>query len=115
MAVQTVFSVGIFPVGVSLTEDGPSLSDAPGNTLPAPQLVMLANVAAVTAAEGGGGDGSAADEKEMMELKTVGCNYSDSEDESIIRCPSTRPHVHTHTHTHRTGPASGPDRCLISD
>uniref|UniRef100_A0A3Q3W1K6 C2H2-type domain-containing protein n=1 Tax=Mola mola TaxID=94237 RepID=A0A3Q3W1K6_MOLML len=85
MALQTVFSVGIFPVGVSLTEDGPSLSDAPGNTLPAPQLVMLANVAAVTATEGSGGDGSAADEKEMMELKTVGCSYSDSEDESIIR------------------------------
>lgn len=86
MAAQTVFSVGMFPVGVSLMEDGPSLSDMPGNTLPAPQLVMLANVAAVTAAEGGGGgDGSAAEEKEMMELKTVGCSYSDSEDESIIR------------------------------
>ena len=79
-----MFSVGMFPVGVSLTEDGPGLSEMPRNTLPAPQLVMLANVAAVTAAEGGG-DGSVADEKEMMELKTVGCSYSDSEDESIIR------------------------------
>ncbi|XP_042349073.1 RE1-silencing transcription factor [Plectropomus leopardus] len=83
MAAQTVFSVGMFPVGVSVMDDGQS--DVPGNTLPAPQLVMLANVAAVTAAEGGGGDGSAADEKEMMELKTVGCSYSDSEEESIIR------------------------------
>ncbi|KAM8733144.1 RE1-silencing transcription factor [Acanthopagrus schlegelii] len=85
MAAQTVFSVGMFPVGVSLMEDAQSLSDMPGNTLPAPQLVMLANVAAVTTGEGGSGEGSAADEKEMMELKTVGCNYSDSEDDSIIR------------------------------
>ncbi|XP_071314733.1 RE1-silencing transcription factor isoform X2 [Trachinotus anak] len=85
MAAQTVFSVEMFPVGVSLMEDGQSLNDMPRNTLPAPQLVMLANVAAVTASEGGGCDGSAADEKEMMELKTVGCTYSDSEDESIIR------------------------------
>lgn len=57
--------------------------DMPKNTLPAPQLVMLANVAAVTAAETG--DGSAADEKEMMELKTVGCSYSDSEEENVVR------------------------------
>ncbi|KAI3351384.1 hypothetical protein L3Q82_020206, partial [Scortum barcoo] len=85
MASQTVFSVEMFPVGVSLMEDAQGLSDMPRNTLPAPQLVMLANVAAVTAAEGGAGEGSAADEKEMMELKTVGCNYSDSEDENIIR------------------------------
>nr|XP_046262750.1 RE1-silencing transcription factor isoform X2 [Scatophagus argus] len=85
MADETVFSVEMFPVGVPLTEESQSLSDMPGNSLPAPQLVMLANVAAVTAAEGGGGDGSAADEKEMMELKTVGCSYSDSDDESIIR------------------------------
>ncbi|XP_049897522.1 RE1-silencing transcription factor [Epinephelus moara] len=83
MAAQTVFSVGMYPVGVSVMED--VQGDMPGNTLPAPQLVMLANVAAVTAAEGGGGDGSAADEKEMMELKTVGCTYSDSEEENIIR------------------------------
>lgn len=74
-----------FPVGVSL-EDGPGLSDMPGNSVPAPQLVMLANIAA---AEGGGADGSTADEKEMMELKTVGGSYSDSEDESVIRCPNT--------------------------
>lgn len=85
MAAETVFSVEMFPVGVSMMEDGQSLSDMPRNTLPAPQLVMLANVAAVSAAEGGATDGGAADEKEMMELKTVGCSYSDSEDESIIR------------------------------
>ncbi|XP_040903690.1 RE1-silencing transcription factor [Toxotes jaculatrix] len=85
MAAQTVFSVEMFPVGVSLMEDSQSLSDMPRNTLPAPQLVMLANVAAVTSSEGGACDGSTADEKEMMELKTVGCSYSDSEDESIIR------------------------------
>uniref|UniRef100_A0A3Q0SX15 RE1-silencing transcription factor n=1 Tax=Amphilophus citrinellus TaxID=61819 RepID=A0A3Q0SX15_AMPCI len=82
MAAQPVFSLDMFPVGVPLMEDGQNLSDMPRNTLPAPQLVMLANVAAVTAAEGGGGcDG----EKEMMELKTVGGSYSDSEDESVIR------------------------------
>lgn len=82
MAVQPVFSLDMFPVGVPLMEDGQNLSDMPRNTLPAPQLVMLANVAAVTAAESGGGcDG----EKEMMELKTVGGSYSDSEDESVIR------------------------------
>ncbi|MEQ2256635.1 hypothetical protein ILYODFUR_026093, partial [Ilyodon furcidens] len=83
MATQAMFSAGMFPVGVSLADDGQSLSDLPRNTLPAPQLVMLANVAAVTAAEGG--DGSVADEKEMMELKTVGCSYSDSEEEGVIR------------------------------
>ncbi|XP_031694949.1 RE1-silencing transcription factor isoform X2 [Anarrhichthys ocellatus] len=82
MAAQTVFSVEMFPVSVPLMED--AQSDMPRNTLPAPQLVMLANVAAVTAAESSGGDGSAVDEKEMMELKTVGCSYSDSEEENIV-------------------------------
>lgn len=79
MAAQTVLSVGMFPVGVSLTDEAPGLRDM----LPAPQLVMLANVAA--AVESGGGDGSVAEEKEMVELKTVGCSYSDSEDENVIR------------------------------
>lgn len=92
-----------FPVGVSL-EDGPGLSDMPGNAVPAPQLVMLANIAA---AEGGGGaDGSTADEKEMMELKTVGGSYSDSEDESVIRCPNTLAHGPTRPGTRGTGPWS---------
>ncbi|XP_029958075.1 RE1-silencing transcription factor [Salarias fasciatus] len=79
MSTQAVYAVEMFPVGV------PVMEDLSRNTLPAPQLVMLANVAAVTAAEGSGDGGSAADEKEMMELKTVGCSYSDSEDEGIIR------------------------------
>ncbi|XP_037531592.1 RE1-silencing transcription factor [Nematolebias whitei] len=82
MAAQTVLSVGVFPVGVSLAE-AQGLSDMPRDMMPAPQLVMLANVAAV--AESGGGDSSVADEKEMVELKTVGCSYSDSEDENVIR------------------------------
>lgn len=79
MSTQAVYAVEMFPVGV------PVMEELPRNTLPAPQLVMLANVAAVTAAEASGDGGSAADEKEMMELQTVGCNYSDSEDEGIIR------------------------------
>ncbi|XP_056296984.1 RE1-silencing transcription factor isoform X1 [Pseudoliparis swirei] len=81
MAAQTAFSVEMFPVSVPVTED--AQRDLPRNTLPAPQLVMLANVAAAESV--GGGDGSAADEKEMMELKTVGCSYSDSEEENIVR------------------------------
>ncbi|XP_063732242.1 RE1-silencing transcription factor isoform X2 [Eleginops maclovinus] len=53
-------------------------ADGAQSDLPPPQLVMLANVAAVTA------EGGAEEEKEMMELKTVGCSYSDSEEESLI-------------------------------
>ncbi|RVE67526.1 hypothetical protein OJAV_G00104460 [Oryzias javanicus] len=79
---MAALSVGMFPVDVSMAEDRPGLGSMPKNTLPAPQLVMLANVAAECC---GGGDGSVADEKEMVELKTVGCSYSDSEDESVIR------------------------------
>lgn len=82
MAAQTMLSVGVFPVGVSLAE-AQGLGDMPRDMLPAPQLVMLANVAAV--AESGGRDSSVADEKEMVELNTVGCSYSDSEDENVIR------------------------------
>lgn len=64
---------------------------------PAPQLVMLANVAAGTVegcmsaistvmSEGGGACPEGGGDKEMMELKTVGGNYSDDEeDENIIR------------------------------
>lgn len=89
MAAQTTFSVEMFPVGVSMMDEGRNLSDVPRDALPAPQLVMLANVAAVTAAEGGGGcENGAGDEKEMMELKTVGSSYSDSEDENVIRSES---------------------------
>uniref|UniRef100_A0A8C8DL13 RE1-silencing transcription factor n=1 Tax=Oryzias sinensis TaxID=183150 RepID=A0A8C8DL13_9TELE len=79
---MAALSVGMFPVEASTVEDRPGLGGMPKNMLPAPQLVMLANVAAEC---GAGGDDSVADEKEMMELKTVGCSYSDSEDESVIR------------------------------
>ncbi|XP_051935306.1 RE1-silencing transcription factor [Hippocampus zosterae] len=58
-------------------EPFPLMDDVGGS--PAPQLVMLANVAAVAAA-----DGAEADGKEMVELKTVACGYSDSEDEGVI-------------------------------
>lgn len=67
MAAQTMFSAG--PLGMSLMDSGP----AP----PPPQLVMLANVAAVTAADG--------DEKEMVELKTVGSSYLDSDEDNGSR------------------------------
>lgn len=93
MAAQTAFSVEMFPVGVPLMEGSPNISDMPKDTPPAPQLVMLANVAAVTAVgETGGCDGSTADEKEMMELKTVSSSYSDSEDEGVIRSVSSNSH-----------------------
>lgn len=81
MTAQTIFSAGT--LGVSLMDSSPNLSDMHENTPPAPQLVMLANVAAVTAADGG--DGSALDEKEMMELKTVGSSYLDSDEDSGSR------------------------------
>ncbi|CAF95422.1 unnamed protein product, partial [Tetraodon nigroviridis] len=71
-------------LGVSLMDSSPALGDMHENTPPAPQLVMLANVAAVTAADGGG-DGSALDGKEMMELKTVGSSYLDSDEDSGSR------------------------------
>lgn len=82
MTAQTIFSAGT--LGVSLMDNSPNLSDMHENTPPAPQLVMLANVAAVTAADGGG-DGSVLDGKEMMELKTVGSSYLDSDEDSGSR------------------------------
>ncbi|XP_064874733.1 RE1-silencing transcription factor-like isoform X2 [Oncorhynchus nerka] len=78
MASQTVYPMGLVmfstSVGMSMVEDAQGLAELPHNELPAPQLVMLANVACENPAEG----------KEMMELQTVG-SYSDSEDENIIR------------------------------
>lgn len=62
-------------VGVSLEEAAGPVSPGPAPG-PAPQLVLLASVAA--AADAGG-------DKEMMELKTVGGNYWESEEESSIR------------------------------
>ncbi|XP_029626741.1 RE1-silencing transcription factor [Salmo trutta] len=78
MASQTVYPMGLVmfstSVGMPMAEDAQGLAELPHNELPAPQLVMLANVACENPAEG----------KEMMELQTVG-SYSDSEDENIIR------------------------------
>ncbi|XP_036372605.1 RE1-silencing transcription factor-like [Megalops cyprinoides] len=55
--------------------------DAEGQDLPVPQLVMLANVALTSEA---GGCDYMAEEKQMVELKTVGSSgYSDSEDEGL--------------------------------
>lgn len=74
MAAQTLFPAA--PLG--LMDTGPGLCEL-HSTPPPPQLVMLANVAAVAAADG---DGSAPDEKEMMELKTVGSSYLDSDEDN---------------------------------
>ncbi|XP_066497844.1 RE1-silencing transcription factor isoform X2 [Hoplias malabaricus] len=87
MAAQTVFPVvsGIFvpSCGIPLPEDGHDLTELPRTDLPAPQLVMLANVALTS--ESPPGDYNA-EEKQMVELKNVGCsNYSDSEDENVVR------------------------------
>ncbi|XP_030223592.1 RE1-silencing transcription factor isoform X1 [Gadus morhua] len=89
MATRAMFPAGVFSVGGEMVEDeGPSLSDLPGNNLPVPQLVMLANAAtAVGGMESAAEDGASCDglteEKDMVELKTVGCTYSDSEGESV--------------------------------
>ncbi|XP_061832527.1 RE1-silencing transcription factor [Nerophis lumbriciformis] len=79
MATSSMFSMEPFPVGVSMMDTDQNLGELDRNSA-APQLVMLANVAVE-----GYGEGSVADEKEMMELMTVGCSYSDSEDENVIR------------------------------
>ncbi|XP_037116165.1 RE1-silencing transcription factor [Syngnathus acus] len=71
MAAASVFSMEPFP-----------LMDDDIRSSPAPQLVMLANVAAVAAADAA--EGSVADDKEMMELQTVPCGYSDNDDEGTI-------------------------------
>uniref|UniRef100_A0A673YHS2 RE1-silencing transcription factor n=1 Tax=Salmo trutta TaxID=8032 RepID=A0A673YHS2_SALTR len=80
MASQTVYPMGLVmyatSAGMPMVEDAQGLAELPHNELPAPQLVMLANVACENPTEG----------KEMMELQTVGSSsYSDSEDENIIR------------------------------
>ncbi|CAL8262459.1 unnamed protein product [Lota lota] len=91
MATRAMFPAGVFSVGGEMMEDeGPSLSELPGNNLPVPQLVMLANAATVvggaeSAVEDGASCDGLAEEKEMVELKTVGCSYSDSEGESDER------------------------------
>ncbi|KAL7861121.1 hypothetical protein AOLI_G00174700 [Acnodon oligacanthus] len=87
MAAQAVFpqASGIFVPsrGIPLPEDGHELTELPRTDLPAPQLVMLANVALTS--EPSLGDYST-EEKQMVELKNVGCSgYSDSEDENVVR------------------------------
>ncbi|XP_018920453.2 RE1-silencing transcription factor-like [Cyprinus carpio] len=86
MSAQTVYpaTAGIFmPVGIPLPEVGHDLPELPRNDVAAPQLVMLANV--VVSSEASSSDYNA-EEKQMVELKNVGCNnYSDSEEEGVIR------------------------------
>ncbi|XP_051774278.1 RE1-silencing transcription factor [Ctenopharyngodon idella] len=86
MSAQTVYPAtsGIFmPVGIPLPEVGHDLPELSRNDVAAPQLVMLANV--VVSSETSSSDYNA-EEKQMVELKTVGCNnYSDSEEEGVIR------------------------------
>ncbi|XP_067313229.1 RE1-silencing transcription factor [Pseudorasbora parva] len=86
MSAQTVYpaTAGIFmPVGIPIPEVGHDLPELPRNDVAAPQLVMLANV--VVSSEMASSDYNA-EEKQMFELKTVGCNnYSDSEEEGVIR------------------------------
>ncbi|KAI2657049.1 RE1-silencing transcription factor [Labeo rohita] len=86
MSAQTVYpaTAGIYmPVGIPLPEVGHDLPELPRNDVAAPQLVMLANV--VVSSETSSSDYNA-EEKQMVELKTVGCNnYSDSEEEGVIR------------------------------
>lgn len=87
MAAQTVFPLiqGIFVPsnGMPLPEESHELTELPQTDLPAPQLVMLANVAVIS--EPSPGEFSV-EEKQMVELKNVGCSgYSDSEDENVVR------------------------------
>ncbi|XP_043112831.1 RE1-silencing transcription factor [Puntigrus tetrazona] len=82
MSAQTVYpaAAGIF---MPLPEVGHDLPELPRNDVVAPQLVMLANV--VVSSEASSSDYNA-EEKQMVELKTVGCNnYSDSEEEGVVR------------------------------
>ncbi|KAG9345452.1 hypothetical protein JZ751_008596 [Albula glossodonta] len=99
MAAQTVYPMGVVmftpltsvPVGGGEGHGVTAVTDLPRTDLAAPQLVMLANVA-LTSEGGGGSPGSggcdyAPEEKQMVELKTVGSgSYSDSEDENLPHC-----------------------------
>ncbi|KAB5554215.1 hypothetical protein PHYPO_G00047610 [Pangasianodon hypophthalmus] len=81
MASQTAFNlctdVFVTSRSASLPEE-PEVSAISGTELPAPQLVMLANVALNT-------ESPPEEEKQMAELKNVGCcGYSDSEDENVV-------------------------------
>lgn len=81
MASQTAFSLcsDVFasPGDASLPQE-PGVSAVSAAELPVPQLVMLANVALSA-------ESPADEEKQMVELKNVGCGgYSDSEDENVV-------------------------------
>ncbi|KAG7335271.1 hypothetical protein KOW79_001867 [Hemibagrus wyckioides] len=81
MASQTAFNLctDVFATSgnASLPEE-PEVNSIPDTELPAPQLVMLANVALNT-------ESPPEEEKQMAELKNVGCSgYSDSEDENVV-------------------------------
>ncbi|KAG5845504.1 hypothetical protein ANANG_G00139840 [Anguilla anguilla] len=86
MAAQMVYPVGVVMltplVGVPMGGEEHGVTELPRSELAAPQLVMLANVALTS--EGGGGCDHSSEEKQMVELKTVGSScYSDSEDEGL--------------------------------
>ncbi|XP_061109211.1 RE1-silencing transcription factor-like [Conger conger] len=89
MAAQTVYPVGVVMftplVGVAMGGEETGVTEIPRTDLAAPQLVMLANVALTS--EGGGSGDYSPEEKQMVELKTVGSScYSDSEDEGLVHC-----------------------------
>ncbi|XP_048825760.1 RE1-silencing transcription factor [Brienomyrus brachyistius] len=82
MAAQPVYPIGVGMftpvVSVPMAGEGQGVTD-----MAAPQLVMLANVALTS--EGTNCE-SLMEEKQMVELKTVGSgSYSDSEDEALTR------------------------------
>ncbi|KAG7462103.1 hypothetical protein MATL_G00199010 [Megalops atlanticus] len=88
MAAQTVYPMGVVMftplVGMPLGSEGHGVPELSRTDLAAPQLVMLANVALTS--EGSGCD-YMIEEKQMVELKTVGSSsYSDSEDEGPASC-----------------------------
>ncbi|KAJ8262561.1 hypothetical protein GJAV_G00167810 [Gymnothorax javanicus] len=92
MAAQTVFPVGLVMftplMGGSMDGEEHGVAEIPQSDLAAPQLVMLANIA-LTSEDGRGGPSSdfPSEEKQMVELKTVGSSsYSDSEDEDMMDC-----------------------------
>ncbi|XP_066576557.1 RE1-silencing transcription factor isoform X2 [Amia ocellicauda] len=84
MAAQTVHPVGVFssPVGIPLSGEVQGLTELSRTEMAAPQLVMLANVALTSEVNN---CEYMVEEKQMVELKTVGSTFSDSEEEDIVR------------------------------
>ncbi|KAG5270215.1 hypothetical protein AALO_G00190060 [Alosa alosa] len=104
MAAEAVFpvTVGVFHGGVGLEEE-----EGPNADLPAPQLVMLANVALTSDGMGGvcEGLGGAGEERQMAELQPVATNYSsDSEDDDSTLLQRYGSYEHTHAHTYTEPP-----------